>query len=334
VILAKSRVRGPYLLPAEYPHAFTTLVHRSGPWHFGAMSANPALSKPLLPPIERSFAALAPNYDLVLCDVWGVLHNGVKGSAAASDALVRARATGTTVVLVSNAPRPKDGVAKILDGFDIPRNAYDDIVTSGDVTTSLLRARRGAKLYHLGPDRDLGIYQGLGVVLTGLEEAELIVCTGLFDDTTETPDSYKTTLAAAKARDLPFICANPDIVVERGGDLIWCAGAIAEAYVEHGGEVVFCGKPHPPIYETAFEVARGLRGSAVDTSRILAIGDALRTDLAGALGAGIDCLFVAAGIHAGELGLGHGEDVDPAALKALFEDGPGLPVAVTTRLAW
>ena len=289
---------------------------------------------PPLPPIVRSFAALAPRYDLVLCDIWGVLHNGMKGSAAAADALVRARAAGTTVVLVSNAPRPKDGVAKILDGFDIPRNAYDDIVTSGDVTTSLLRGRRGVKLHHLGPDRDLGIYEGLGVVLTALDEAELIVCTGLFDDTTETPDSYRTTLAAAKARDLPFICANPDIVVERGGDLIWCAGAIAEAYAERGGKVVYCGKPHPPVYEAAFEVARGLRGTAIDKSRILAIGDALRTDLAGALGAGIDCLFVAAGIHAGELGLAHGDEVNPAALASLFEDGPGLPVAVTTRLAW
>lgn len=289
---------------------------------------------PPLPPIVRSFAALAPRYDLVLCDIWGVLHNGMKGSAAAADALVRARTAGTTVVLVSNAPRPKDGVARILDGFDIPHNAYDDIVTSGDVTTSLLRGRRGVKLHHLGPDRDLGIYEGLGVVLTGLDEAELIVCTGLFDDTTETPDSYRTTLAAAKARDLPFICANPDIVVERGGDLIWCAGAIAEAYAERGGKVVYCGKPHPPVYEAAFEVARSLRGTAIDKSRILAIGDALRTDLAGALGAGIDCLFVAAGIHAGELGLAHGDEVNPAALASLFEDGPGLPVAVTTRLAW
>lgn len=298
------------------------------------MSANPLPSTPPLPPIERSFAALAPRYDLVLCDVWGVLHNGVKGSVAAADALARARAAGTTVVLVSNAPRPKEGVAKILDSFDIPRTAYDDIVTSGDVTTALLRSRRGVKLHHLGPDRDLGIYDGLGVVMAGLDEAELIVCTGLFDDTVETPDDYKATLATAKARDLPFICANPDIVVERGGDLIWCAGAIAEAYAERGGKVIYCGKPHLPIYETAFAVARGLRGTEVDKSRILAIGDALRTDLAGALGAGIDCLFVAAGIHAGELGLDHGEEVRPAALADLFEGGPGLPVAVTTRLAW
>jgi HAD superfamily hydrolase (TIGR01459 family) len=171
-------------------------------------------------------------------------------------------------------------------------------------------------------------------VLTGLDEAELIVCTGLFDDTTETPEDYAATLGAAKSRNLPFICANPDIVVERGGDLIWCAGAIAEAYAERGGKVVYCGKPHLPVYEAAFAVARGLRGAEVDKSRILAIGDALRTDLAGALGAGIDCLFVAAGIHAGELGLAHGDEVNPAALASLFEDGPGLPVAVTTRLAW
>ena len=286
------------------------------------------------PPIVPSFAALAPRYDLVLCDVWGVLHNGVLGSQAAAQALMRARDAGATVILVSNAPREPEGVARILDGFGIPRTAYDAIVTSGMVTSALLAGRPGVKMWHLGPQRDLGIYKGLDLTLASFEEAELIVCTGLFDDTVETPDDYAETLAAARARALPFICANPDIVVERGGDLIWCAGAIAEAYAELGGEVVFCGKPHRPIYETAFATAQKLRGAPVEKARTIAIGDALRTDLAGALGHGIDCLFVAAGIHAGELGLEHGAEVDPRALARLLADGPGRPAAVTTRLAW
>ncbi|HZX85091.1 MAG TPA: TIGR01459 family HAD-type hydrolase [Reyranella sp.] len=280
------------------------------------------------------FSELSPRYDVILCDVWGVLHNGVKAFEAAGDALTRARANGATVILVSNAPRPPDGVAGILDGLGVPRTAYDAIVTSGVVTSTLLANRPGVKMWHLGPDRDLGIYDGLDIEMTDLAHAELICCTGLFDDTVETPGDYADMLAEAKARELPFICANPDIVVERGGDLIWCAGAIAEAYVELGGDVVFCGKPHLPIYETAFATAAKLRGHDVPREKFIAIGDALRTDLAGALKAGIDCLFVAAGIHAGELGLEHGAEVDPKALARLLADGPGMPAAVTTRLAW
>ena len=289
---------------------------------------------PALPPIIASFAKIAANYDVILCDVWGVLHNGVAAFAPAAEALKRARAAGTTVILVSNAPRPREGVAKILDGLGVPRDAYDTIVTSGMVTNALLAGRAGIRFWHLGPERDIGIYDGLDLVFSGLEDAELIVCTGLFDDTVETPEDYADRLRAARARKLPFICANPDIVVERGGDLIWCAGAIAEAYAQLGGEVVFCGKPHRPIYETALATARTLRGSATPAGRVIAIGDALRTDLAGALGVGIDCLFVAAGIHAGELGLEHGGTVDPKALARLLADGPGNPTAVTARLVW
>ncbi|MFK8253561.1 TIGR01459 family HAD-type hydrolase [Ancylobacter terrae] len=281
-----------------------------------------------------SFARLAPRYDVILCDVWGVLHNGAVASQAAGEALTRAREAGATVVLVSNAPRPNDGVATILDGFGVPRTAWDAIVTSGDVTKSLLRGRTDARVYHLGPDRDLGIYDDLPVARTGLEEADLIVCTGLFDDTVETPDHYAETLAQARGRGLEFICANPDIVVERGGELIWCAGALAEAYEALGGAVVYCGKPHAPIYDAALAASERLRGAPVARQRVIAIGDALRTDIAGAHGAGIDCLFVAAGIHAFELGLDHGQEADPAALVRLFEDAPALPTAVTTRLAW
>ncbi|WP_255607150.1 TIGR01459 family HAD-type hydrolase [Ancylobacter sp. Lp-2] len=292
-------------------------------------SASISAAIPVLP-----FAELAPRYDVILCDVWGVLHNGANAFAAASDALIRARAAGGTVILVSNAPRPNADVGVILDRFGVPRTAYDAIVTSGDVTTGLLRARGAGKVWHLGPERDLGIYQGAGVGLVEMEASELVVCTGLFDDTTETPETYRDTLAAMKARDLTMICANPDIVVERGGELIWCAGALAEAYQAIGGEAIWCGKPHRPIYEAAFAKAAELRGAPAEPGRFLAIGDALRTDLAGALGVGIDCLFIAGGIHAGELGLERSGTIDPKALARLIEDGPGRPVAAAPQLVW
>ncbi|MBS7544590.1 TIGR01459 family HAD-type hydrolase [Ancylobacter oerskovii] len=289
----------------------------------------PAAPIPVLP-----FAELAPRYDVILCDVWGVLHNGAVGFAAAAAALERARGNGLTVILVSNAPRPSGDVATILDRFDIPRSAYDAIVTSGNVTTGLLRERGVGRIWHLGPERDLGIYKEAGVELTGMEASELVVCTGLFDDTTETPETYRDTLAAMKARGLTMICANPDIVVERGGELVWCAGALAEAYEAIGGTAVWCGKPHRPIYEAAFAKAAELRGAPVEPARFLAIGDALRTDLAGALGVGIDCLFIAGGIHAGELGLERSGTIDPQALARLIADGPGLPVAAAPQLVW
>ncbi|MBS7539708.1 TIGR01459 family HAD-type hydrolase [Ancylobacter lacus] len=285
-------------------------------------------------PIEPAFQRLAPRYDVVLCDIWGVLHNGHVGAPAAADALQRFRAAGGTVVLVSNAPRPWREVVGILDSYDVPHDAYDAIVSSGEVTMALLRAQPRARLHHLGPARDVGLFAGLPNPFVGLEEAELIVCTGLIEDDHETPAAYEERLDRARALGLPMICANPDIVVERGGDLIWCAGALAEAYAERGGEVIWCGKPHASIYERALATAAERRGGPAAPGRVLAIGDALRTDLAGALQAGVDCLFVAAGIHAGELGLEQGGEIDPHALARLLADGPGQPTAVTTRLAW
>ncbi|GLK83204.1 TIGR01459 family HAD-type hydrolase [Ancylobacter defluvii] len=298
-------------------------------------STSTPLPSAAVPPIPvLPFAELAPRYDVILCDVWGVLHNGANAFAAASDALTRARAAGRTVILVSNAPRPNADVGIILDRFGVPRTAYDAIVTSGDVTTGLLRQGGIGKVWHLGPERDLGIYQGAGVELVAMEACERVVCTGLFDDTTETPDTYRDTLAAMHTRGLTMICANPDIVVERGGELIWCAGALAEAYQQIGGAAIWCGKPHRPIYEAAFAKAVELRGVPAEPGRVLAIGDALRTDLAGALGVGIDCLFIAGGIHAGELGLERSGTIDPRALARLIEDGPGRPVAAAPQLVW
>jgi HAD superfamily hydrolase (TIGR01459 family) len=184
-------------------------------------------------------------------------------------------------------------------------------------------------VFLLGPERDNSIYRGIDPVIAPLEAADYIVCTGPFDDETETPEDYRDMLKQACARNLPLVCANPDIVVERGDRLIYCAGAIAELYRELGGEVIFYGKPHRPIYERAMTIAQERRGTPTAPGHVLAIGDSVRTDLAGAHNFGIDCLFVTRGIHAGEF---HGIDaLDAAGVKELFGHPP---LALTRELRW
>ncbi|WP_029006559.1 TIGR01459 family HAD-type hydrolase [Azorhizobium doebereinerae] len=278
-------------------------------------------------------SAIAGDYDLILCDVWGVIHNGLAAFPAACDALERARAGGATVLLVSNAPRPNAFVRTMLDGMGVQRAAYDGIVTSGDVTRAVLSAQPGVRIFHLGPQRDLGTYEGLDLVSTDLPEASLVVCTGLLNDDVETPEDYREMLTGMRARDLGFICANPDIVVERGDKLIYCAGALAQLYDELGGASVYCGKPHPPIYAEALARLETLGRPVPAPSRVLAIGDALRTDIIGAAGAGFDSLFISSGIHAVELKSEHGAAPDMAAVAQLFAAGPA-PRAVMPRLSW
>jgi HAD superfamily hydrolase (TIGR01459 family) len=284
------------------------------------------------PRIVDHFATLAPDYDLVLCDVWGVVHNGMAAHQEAGEALTRFRERGGTVVLVSNSPRPGVPVTRQLDRFGVIRSAYDAVVTSGDVTRGVLAERPGAKVFHVGPERDLPIFEGLDMRFTALEAADLVVCSGLFDDETETPEDYRDLLGKIRARSLLMVCANPDVVVERGDELVYCAGAIADLYAAMGGEVIYAGKPYRPIYDLALAKGAELRGSAVAPARVLAIGDSVRTDFTGALAVGIDCLFVTAGIHAEELG---GRDQpDMTALTEIFAAAGDLPKAVTRRLAW
>jgi HAD superfamily hydrolase (TIGR01459 family) len=285
------------------------------------------------PPLIRAFAPIAAGYDVVLSDVWGVVHNGVVATPEACDALVRFRNGGGTVVLITNAPRPGDVVARItLDRFGVPRTAYDGIVSSGDVTRALIAARAGQRLFHIGPERDLGIFAGLDAPIAALENADYAVCSGLTDDTVETPQDYQPLIARMRERTLPMICANPDVVVERGDTLVYCAGAIADLYAAAGGEVIFAGKPYRPIYEQALAIAQAARGAPVEPARVLAIGDSVRTDLKGAAAFGIDCLFVTAGIHADELG--HRDDPDLSALTDIFAAAGTYPKAVMRRLAW
>ncbi len=285
------------------------------------------------PPLVHGLSVFANDYDVILCDIWGVVHNGVAAFPAACAALEKARTGGARVVLVSNAPRPNTSVSIILDGLGAPRSAYDAIVTSGDVTRMLMSGQGGGRVFHLGPERDLPLFEGLDVTLVPLEEAASVVCTGLFDDTVETPDDYTNMLARMVELNLPFICANPDLVVERGPRLIYCAGAIAEAYEAMGGEVVYCGKPHQPIYDLALLTATDLCGRQVDRSRVLAIGDALRTDILGASRMGFDSLFIAAGIHAGELRADDETPPDEGALAVFFEGQP-RPRGAMSRLSW
>jgi HAD superfamily hydrolase (TIGR01459 family) len=285
-----------------------------------------------LPSFIERFSDLAPDYDVLLCDVWGVVHNGVAAFPEACDALARFRAGGGTVVLVTNAPRPGEGVQRILDRFGAPREAYDGITSSGDVTRSIIASRRGERVFHLGPERDVPMFTGLDAQRSPLETADYVVCSGLFDDTTETPESYRGMLATMRERALFMVCANPDIVVERGATLVYCAGAIAELYLTLGGEVLFCGKPHAPIYEAALAKAAAARGRVTPHARVLAIGDSVRTDLSGATAFGLDCLFVTAGIHAEELG--HREAPDRRVLDEIFAAAGVTPKAVTRRLVW
>jgi HAD superfamily hydrolase (TIGR01459 family) len=279
------------------------------------------------------FEPLARDYDVLLCDVWGVVHNGLAAFAPACEALQRFRAGGGTIVLITNAPRPGDAVARILDRLHVARDAYDAITSSGDVTRGIVTTRRGQSVFHLGPERDASIFTGLGVRFAPLESADYVVCSGLFDDTIETPESYRDMLAAMRARSLFMVCANPDIVVERGDDLVYCAGALADAYAAAGGEVLYCGKPHAPIYEVALATATAARGDRVlRRDRVLAIGDSVRTDLKGAAAFGLDCMFVTSGIHAGAYGSREAPDL--GALNAMFAEAGVTPKAMMRALVW
>ena len=281
--------------------------------------------------IER-FAPVARDYDVLLCDVWGVVHNGIAAFAPACEALMRFRERGGTAMLITNAPRPGAAVIRILDRLGVPHGAYDAITSSGDVTRAIVEDRLGQSVFHLGPERDLPIFAGLNVRFAAVETADYVVCSGLFDDTVETPDNYRDMLALMRQRSLFMVCANPDIVVERGDTLVYCAGALADAYRELGGEVLYCGKPHAPIYQAALAEAAARRGAAVPLKRVLAIGDSVRTDLKGAASFGIDCMFVTSGIHAEEYGGRDSPSLE--ALRAIFAAAGVRPIAVTRALAW
>jgi len=272
---------------------------------------------------------LVGDVDVLLSDIWGVVHNGLVAFPEACEALQNFRGQGGTVILITNAPRPADSVRRQLRKLDVADETYDAIVSSGDLTRNFVAGHPGERMFWVGPERDNSIYRDLDPVLAPLEEADYIVCTGLFDDETESAENYRAMMQKARERNLKLVCANPDIVVERGDRLIYCAGAIAELYLELGGEVIFYGKPHRPIYERAMALAAERRGREVMPGRVLAIGDSVRTDLAGAHGFGLDCLFVTRGIHADDFeGI---DQLDPLSVKELFGHPPR---ALMRELRW
>lgn len=289
-----------------------------------------ALSRPVH---VEGLQSLADRYDLVLCDVWGVLHNGVKAYETASEALTRFRAKGGRVVLVSNAPRPGASVGTQLDGFGVPRTAYDAIVTSGDLTRLAIQERIDRVVHHIGPPRDMPIYAGLDVRFGSIDEADYVVCSGFDNDEEETVEDYRAQLEAMRGRDLLMVCANPDLIVERGTMILPCAGTIALAYEEMGGKVFYAGKPHGPVYDRALAVAAEMAGRPILKERVLAVGDAIRTDIAGAVGFGIDSLMIARGIHAEELGL-HKGDLVSDHVQDWVDRQPVRPTAFTEVLSW
>ena len=277
---------------------------------------------------------LASTYDLVLCDVWGVVHNGVAHHPAAVDALQRYRQGGGVVVLVTNAPAPAAQVQRRLDHLAVPRDAYDAIATSGDVTVDAIVAAGCPPLFSIGPGGEFALYKEAAKLgprapkLVGIETAELAICIGL-DATGDTPEAYDANLAALKARDLEMICANPDIVVEMGDTLEFCAGAIAQRYETIDGHVTQAGKPFPAIYE------RALRLAGVNPKRVLAIGDATHTDIAGAVRMGFDSVLVTSGIHRARLHVGgRGSAIDEAGLQQFLDEAQVRPTYTMPELYW
>jgi HAD superfamily hydrolase (TIGR01459 family) len=291
--------------------------------------------------LVRGLADLASGYKVILSDVWGVVHNGLTAFEKAAEALGRFRAGGGKVILMTNSPNPSRVVVGQLDRLGVTRKAYDAIVSSGDVAVSLLVERAGAGLFHLGPPDETALFAevlalcGEAPHLVPLKQANFVLCTGLADPWHETPADYDALLAAMRARNLELICANPDIVVEEGGKLFYCAGAIAERYAGAGGKVIQAGKPFAPIFTRALELARGPGNKTINSSRILVIGDAMRTDIKGAHDQGFDSLFVTSGIHRKELhSRAEGAALDAAAFRQFMEASDFAPTAVIPALIW
>ena len=277
-------------------------------------------------PILSSISELSCACDAWIVDIWGVMHNGARAYAAASEACRRFRRGGGIVVLLSNAPRPFRAVVHQLAAVGVDPESYDGGLTSGDVTRGLLEAWSGRSLLHIGPERDKGLFEGLTARLATPDAAEAIVCSGLWDDSSETPANYEALFEVLVARRLAMLCANPDLVVERGNKLVYCAGALAALYAQKGGEVIYAGKPHVPIYERTFATLERLAGRALARERILAIGDGIDTDLLGAHRAGLRSLFIASAVH-----LPGG--LDAQTLDELFASRPFRPIAALPALA-
>lgn len=278
-------------------------------------------------PVIGSLSEIAERYDALLCDAWGVIHDGVTLFPGAAEALTAFRETRGPVVILTNAPRPSSVIPPQLDRLGLPRNAYDAVVTSGDATRAAIVARLDKPAFRIGPAMDDPLFEGLAIDFRPLEDASFIVCSGLDDEEREEPEAYRGLLTRAAARRLPMVCANPDIVVNWGGRIMWCAGALGELYAALGGEVIYGGKPHWPVYDLALREIEKARGPTA-RARILAVGDGLKTDIKGANDHGFDALLIAGegGVHEG--------DKDAAAITAQLDKAGLRAVAAAEALRW
>ena len=277
--------------------------------------------------VIHSIEPLAARYDALLCDAWGVIHDGVTLFDGVAEALTRFREERGPVIILTNAPRPSSVIPAQLDRIGLPRSAYDDVVTSGDATRAAIEALLPAPAYKLGPSKDDPLFERMKIDFAPLDEAAFIICTGMEDDQHETPEDYRDLLQRAASRGLTMVCANPDILVNWGGRMIWCAGALAEIYAELGGEVVYGGKPHAPIYDLALRRVAEFRGQT-PKARILAVGDGLKTDILGANRQQIDVLMIAGkgGVHQG--------GASAAEIAAQMQSAGVRAVAAAEALTW
>ena len=270
--------------------------------------------------------AIAGDYDAILCDVWGVIHNGRQAFGAACDALVEFRKTGKPVCLITNAPVPKAQVIRYFEPLGVPPEAFDDCVSSGDATREELRKREGDRVWRMGADEgwehDRFLYKGLDIEFSGPDDADLFLCIGLDDQVNDDPEEYRGRMQPAIDRSLPMLCANPDIKVRVGDKLYWCAGALAEVYKDMGGDVIYPGKPHAAIYELACA-----RIGNPDPQRILCIGDSPATDVKGAKAQGMSALYVGTGLQV------HGSDFRSEVHELLSNYGVNANYAML-GLAW
>jgi HAD superfamily hydrolase (TIGR01459 family) len=290
------------------------------------LGSNSRTGVPGVIPIVTHLAPISVGIVAWICDLWGVVHNGTSVFPDAIKACRAFRAQGGIVLFVSNAPRPSAAVAAQLGTLGVPNDASDLIVSSGDITRDMLRDWGGCGVHHIGPERDLGLFEGLDLKLTSAEQADVAVCSGLFDDTIETPETYRHLLAMLHGAAVPMICANPDIQVERGGQNVWCAGAIAGVYGAMGGRVDYAGKPHPAVYARAFAEIDRINGAPVPRDKILAIGDGVNTDIRGAASCGIPSVYIASRVHLSE-------PLSAGALAQLFA-ADLRPIAAQSRLKW
>lgn len=287
---------------------------------------------PLIPELA-GLSHVLDRYDAIISDVWGVLHNGIVATAGAQEALAAAREAGKPVVLLTNAPRPPHSIRTMLRGLKVGDDAYDALVSSGGVTRDLLLEEGARGFHHLGPERDHALFEGLACRPTTLEAADFILCTGLFDDETDQAEDYRPLLEQALSRRLRLYCANPDLIVERGDKLIPCAGAIADLYERMGGEVIWVGKPKPLVYRVVRRIIAERLGFEPEPARILCIGDALRTDIAGAVANGHESLMTLAGIHGHQIGLANGR-FDAMRLATLAAESETRPTMCMASLVW